>query len=243
MKTDFFKKIKGLDGFALKIIATVSMLVDHIGVIFVHQLPYEVVIQLRTFGRISFPIFAFLIVQGFLHTADRMQYLARLLGFGGLIIIVLALISRLLGVEVPTQLNIFITLSFGLIALWWIEFYWKTSWFFTSAVLFFFIVLADFIHVDYGAYGVLTIILFYVARNNLGLMAIGFMALTTLNVGIEVLKINNASILQLYSIAALPLIFMYNGKKGVGKFKYFFYFFYPAHFSILIILRYILFGA
>lgn len=235
------KKFKILDNFTLKIIAAFAMLIDHIGYVFAYQLPYEFMIQLRIFGRISFPIFAFLIVQGFLHTSNRMNYLARIMGFGVGIILLLALLSRTLGVEVPSSLNIFITLGFGILALWWIELYWETSWLITSVVVFLGVLLVDFMHVDYGAYGVLTIVLFYVTRNNPLWMVLGFSALTAASVGADMLRVTNASTIQLYAVAALPLLLMYNGEKGKYSWKYFFYVFYPVHFGILILIKYFLF--
>ena len=58
---------------ALKIIACVSMLIDHIGIVFVDNNLF-----MRAVGRLAFPIFAFLLVQGLLHTSDVRRYLLRL---------------------------------------------------------------------------------------------------------------------------------------------------------------------
>ncbi|GBU10558.1 conjugal transfer protein TraX [Erysipelotrichaceae bacterium] len=232
-------KLKKLDNFSLKIIACATMLIDHIGYVFVFDLPTDVANLLRIIGRISFPIFAFLLVQGFIHTKDRIYYLARILGFGFALTIGLALVTRIFGIEVPTQLNIFITLGFGIIALWWIEYYWETSSVVTSLVLLFWLVLADTIHVDYGSYGVLMIILFYATRKNPIAMVLSFIGLNIVNSGLDVLRVENANLNQLYSVMSLPLILAYNGEIGRRGGKYLFYAFYPLHFIFLYIIKYI----
>jgi len=66
----------GIDAFTLKMIAAVTMLIDHVGYIFFPQY-----VLLRIIGRISFPIFAFLIVEGFMHTRDVKKYIFRMIIF------------------------------------------------------------------------------------------------------------------------------------------------------------------
>ena len=104
-----------LNSFTLKIIAIITMIIDHIGYVFlpVGTAYYDIA---RAIGRISFPIFCFLIVQGFFHTRSHINYLIRLLIF--------ALLS-----EIPFDLafhktlfywnsqNVFITLALGLFAI------------------------------------------------------------------------------------------------------------------------------
>ena len=69
-----------LSGSALKVIALVSMVTDHDAYYLMEHgtLLYEV---MRCFGRIAFPVFAFLIAEGFRHTRNRMKYFLQLLGF------------------------------------------------------------------------------------------------------------------------------------------------------------------
>lgn len=100
-----------LSGSALKIIAVLSMVTDHCAYYFIeHGIPlYHV---MRCFGRMAFPIFAFLIAEGFANTRNRTRYLLTILGF--------AVIS-----EVPWFLlngadgthNVMFTLAFGVVAL------------------------------------------------------------------------------------------------------------------------------
>ena len=101
---------KGLSGSALKIIALVSMTMDHIAYYLMEHgsLMYDL---MRTMGRMAFPIFAFLLVEGYGHTRSTRKYALSLLAF--------ALIS-----EIPWWLlnhdnthNVFFTLLLGLIAI------------------------------------------------------------------------------------------------------------------------------
>ena len=101
---------KGLSGSALKAIALVSMTVDHIAYYLMEHgtWTYD---MMRTVGRMAFPIFAFLLVEGYGHTRSTRKYALSLLAF--------ALIS-----EIPWWLlnhdnthNVFFTLLLGLIAI------------------------------------------------------------------------------------------------------------------------------
>ena len=69
-----------LSGSTLKVIAVLSMVTDHSAYYLMEHgtLLYEV---MRCFGRIAFPVFAFLIAEGFRHTRNRMKYFLQLLGF------------------------------------------------------------------------------------------------------------------------------------------------------------------
>ena len=79
------KKAAGLSGSTLKIIAIITMLIDHIGatilwmeIIYNGDQLYGLYYLCRSIGRISFPIFCFLLVEGFMHTSDVKKYAVRL---------------------------------------------------------------------------------------------------------------------------------------------------------------------
>jgi len=236
------KKNGFLDGVTIKIFAAFSMLIDHIGYVFYFYLPSENVSQMRIFGRLAFPIFAFMLVQGFIHTKNRLNYLARLLGCGFFLIIALQILNRTMGTQTPTVLNIFITLGLGFITIWGIEEYHETSKFLSVAFTLIMIIFAEIIHADYGAYGIITIVIFYIFRNNKTWYSILFALITVFWVALDMYYISNSSPIQIFAIFALPLLWLYNGKQGKYTLKYFFYIFYPAHLFFLMILRNILYG-
>ncbi len=96
-----------MSSFQLKIIAITTMLIDHIGYVIFPDL-----IILRIIGRLAFPLFAFLITEGYCHTSNFNKYLARLA--------ILAIISQYpfwLAFGFDSGLNIFVTLALGLIAI------------------------------------------------------------------------------------------------------------------------------
>lgn len=241
------KQSKGLSGSTLKIIAIVTMLIDHIGATIVENMIYSyegyeqtiigVYFIMRTIGRLSFPIFCFLLVEGFFHTRDVKKYVFRLFLF--------ALIS-----EVPFDYafnqsylefghqNVFFTLFLGVSMLWALE-YIKTRFVdnrvalisLSALVAIAAALLATFINCDYSALGIIVILIMYVFKNNKILKALsvsGAFALLT-NLGLQTLA----------ALAFIPIAF-YNGKKGLSL-KYFFYAFYPVHLLILgIIVRFIM---
>lgn len=234
----------GLTSNKLKIIAIVSMLIDHFGAVILYHatsyasgaqslFPYanELYYGCRIIGRIAFPIFAFLIVEGSRHTKDSKKYLFRIFLF--------ALIS-----EVPFDLairskvwdlglqNVFLTLFFGLAAiicmdklnvLKGISHEIKVIGDFILSVSA--MGLAYYLKTDYGFQGVLVILIFYFLYDENGMyikkVTACLLAFLTLFGGLES-----------FCFPAFIFIFLYNGKKG-KKMKYFFYLFYPLHLIML----------
>ena len=206
--------MKGLNTFTLKMIAIVSMLIDHVG----HILFPEVML-FRIVGRIAFPVFAYLLAEGFVYTRDVKKYLFRLGMFAILSEIPydLAIMGTVL--EFLHQ-NVFFTLFLGVLMLWLMT---KTN----NIILQYGIVavavlVCQFLNTDYNDIGILMIFIFYVFRQRkiekLFIVGLIFLGLT--------------SGLQLYALLALPLIALHNGEQG-PKMKIFFYLFYPAHLLIL----------
>lgn len=213
--------------FVLKVLAILAMLLDHIAAVFLSYgtMPYML---MRGFGRIAFPIFCFLIVEGYFHTRNVKKYMIRLAGF--------AIIS-----EIPFDLcfyhkffhwqhqNVFFTLLLGLIAIYAIDEIRKrysTSYLKTVVLQFAVIILAMiaawFLSTDYNMLGILIIMAFYVNRGNMVQVAISLFVVT--------FCLGNT--LQFYSLLALIPLYLYNGKKGPSM-RYVFYVFYPAHLLIL----------
>ena len=244
------RKSFGINGFTLKMIAVVSMLVDHIGATIVERILYggwelvdadtwyqlqQIDEILRSVGRLAFPIYGFLIVEGFTYTRSIKKYLLRLGMF--------ALIS-----EIPFDLafhgvllegsnnNVFLTLTLGLAAITAMDAVDQAfplmetiSWrkqicrcFLMIASVVVPVMAAYGLHTDYGMAGVLSIILWYVFRQQ-RLLAAG---LVVLELGLT------CGTIEFWAILILIPLFLYNGKQG-PKAKWFFYLFYPVHLLIL----------
>ena len=143
-----------LSGSALKVIAIISMVIDHCAYYLMEHdtLLYEV---MRCFGRIAFPVFAFLVAEGFRHTRNRMRYFLQLLSF--------AVIS-----EVPWYLlngadgahNVMFTLALGVMALAAFEKL-KKDGTLCCCVILFIALTATWSGVDYEWRGILVFVIFY----------------------------------------------------------------------------------
>ena len=212
-----------MDAFQLRVLAIVAMVVDHVGLFLLGN-----TVGFRLVGRLAFPLFAFLVANGFQHTHDVRRYGIRLFLF--------ALISQWPYVWLQQSvfpdfagLNIFFTLFTGLVGLA----AWK-KWRVASLPLVGVLAAgAQLLKMDYGWVGVMTIWLFGVFYNRL-LVAFGGMALsfgsTTLG---YLLGLNPQIDIQIAGVAAIPFIRLYNGKPGYRGLKHWFYWFYPVHLLIL----------
>ena len=211
----------------LKLIALTTMIIDHYGAIFQGD-----VALYRIIGRLAFPIYCFLLVEGYFHTKDVKKYAQRLLLF--------ALIS-----EIPfdlafygkvgfTHQNIFFTLFIGLATIFVLENKEEKYNFNKSAVLFVAGILAIVFSVDYNIIGIIYILAFYFTRNLPMLKkfpALAFILFIT--------NIVSASPTQQYALLALPIIFLYNGKLGPKNkpLQMLFYSAYPLHLLIFYIIK------
>ena len=209
----------------LKWIAIITMTVDHVGVIFYPEFTF-----LRFIGRFSFPLFAYLLILGIENTRNIRYYFTRLFIF--------ALISQVpfflaLGYGPFDSLNIFFTLSFGLL---FVYFFKKSSVFvlvpvFASLVLPF----------DYGIYGIAMIGCIFILKEN---TKFGVFSLVLLNT-LFLVPWN----IQFLSISAIPFIILHkNGSLKITREtteeftiplwrKYFFYVYYPLHLALLYIIK------
>ena len=208
-----------MTGFQLKLLAILAMTADHIGAVFFPEIPL-----LRWIGRLAMPVLSFFIGEGLRHTRSPRRYLLRLTWF--------ALLSELPfdlafygGIEWGHQ-NVYFTLALGLLALWAIQSRGMEGWLLalTAALA------AELLGCDYGMYGVLLILLldrFHRARSEqlaaAALLNLAFFGLQT----------------QTLSLIALPLLWLYNGKRGRDD-RRLSYLYYPAHLCVLGILRFVL---
>lgn len=208
------ERISCLSGFQLKCIAILSMALDHTGAVL---FPQE--IWLRCAGRLAFPIFCFLIVEGFVHTHDVYRYMARLGVFALISEIPYDLAFRGVCLEFAYQ-NVFFTLLIGIAMMKLLSV--TRLWPEKAAILILAMWLAVVLRTDYNFRGILLIFMLYVFREQKLLAAAAGGLWNFLYTGT----------VQRYGVfSAVPML-LYNGKPG-RRMKYFFYIFYPAHLLIL----------
>lgn len=212
-----------LNAAALKWIAIFSMTVDHIGAVL---LPYTGDFRLielyRNVGRLAFPIFAFLLVEGYRHTSNKRKYLAYLIAFACISEIPFDLAFAAQIFE-PEYQNIFFTLALSLVAIWAADnINTKTThitWLLRILCVTTFAVISQLLGADYGIWGPFVVFLFYLAHTRVTtiLAAIGAACTQYTMPGI---------------FLAPVFIGLYNGQRGRQN-KWFFYIFYPAHLLVL----------
>ncbi len=203
------------------------MVVDHVGLLFFpHQLLW------RIFGRLAFPLFAFLIAEGFTRTSNVRKYLFRLLGFAVISQIAYLPFNYATGWNLA-HLNIFFTLSAGLIAIITVN---RFSLFSSIPAVILISAFADFASFDYGAYGVLTVLL---SRLVLTHRRVGLSTLLFYPQMITIFRfVLGVPTLQFFASMSVPLIAVYNGERGSVLPRSFFYGFYPVHILILSLIWY-----
>lgn len=206
--------IQCLDSFQLKCIAIVSMALDHTGAVL-----YPSQIWLRCLGRIAFPIFCFLIVEGFFHTHDVRRYMGRLGVFALISEIPYDLAFRGVPLEYAHQ-NVFFTLLIGIGMVVLLER--NREWPVKAVILLLAMWLAVLIRSDYNFRGVLLIFVFYIFHESWWLAVTAGGLWNFLYQGV----------IQKYGVLSVLPLALYNGERG-RKMKYFFYIFYPAHLLLL----------
>lgn len=215
--------------FDLKLLACISMILDHSIYIF----PEISGIATNMLGRVAFPLFAFVAVQGYLHTSNFKKYMQRLIVFGLISQIPFMLFENL--ISGSTWLNIMFTLFLGLLSIFCLD---KISNKFLATVCVFLLAsLGYFIKVDYRWYGVGLLPLMFLTRNNKIAFSFSYVFYTLFYYFSMFIKFRFELIIPCLpyifgSLFPLFLMLIYNGKLG-KKLKYFYYWFYPAHLLVL----------
>ena len=214
-----------MTAFALKIIASVSMAVDHTGVAF------DAPEYFRMIGRLAFPIYAYMIAQGCLYTKDIKKYFLRLFVFA-LISEIPFTFAYLQGY--PHYLNIFYTLFLGVgCIVIYDKVRIKTNRWAAILPALPLLLIGEVAGVDYGMIGVgLIFFLYFTGPENRAARA------AVLTAGLSIIYWGNMMYF-LFAMAAVALILLYNGKQG-PRLKWAFYVFYPAHITAIGILRVLL---
>ena len=231
----------GLTSNMLRILAMAFMICDHLWAKVVPGNDWMTYV-----GRMTFPIFAFMISEGFIHTSNLKKYILRLLAF--------AVIS-----EIPFNLfyggswfypyhqNVMITLLFGLLAIMLIDKAKKNrdaKTIVKSALLVILLGIASFIcFVDYGFWGFLIIIMFYLFRNFPFAWLAQLAAMVIINcelfegqfIVVDLFGKSFEFATQGFAVFSLIPIWLYGGRKGKSSkiMQYGFYAFYPLHMIII----------
>lgn len=236
----------GITGSTLKWIAIFTMLIDHIGAVVLGRLLSQdngymlsggawdsstlavIYSVLRTVGRLAFPIFCFLLVEGFHYTHDKKKYAIRLGVFALVSEIPFDLAFNNHFLEFSSQ-NVFFTLFIGLLTMICYEKIEENQkWGYTLKMLLCTgcvgagMGIAYLIRCDYSFYGVFCIMMLYLFQRKKIYQTIAGMV--TFSVSLFPSEIP--------AVFAFLLIWFYNGRRG-KQMKYFFYLFYPIHLLIL----------
>ncbi len=235
MKKTIQKPKFGLTNNQLKIIAMVSMMLDHIGLLF-----FPDAAIFRALGRIAFPIFAYMIAEGCRYTKNRAKYLGMIAGMG-----ILFQVVFFVAMESLYQ-GILVTFSLAIITIYAIDGLIKSKklWGRLAALgaiafvaVFVFalprlLVGTDF-DLDYGLWGILLPVAVYFLPNRTWRI-VGVAALLVVRaIHYTVLPAGSLGLLQWFSLCTVPLLALYSGERGRAKMKYVFYIFYPAHLVLL----------
>ena len=216
-----------LSGSALKVVAMLSMVVDH-AAFFLLEDGTPLYEAMRCVGRIAFPVFAFLIAEGFRHTRSRRLYFFSLLFFAA----VSELPWYLLGGMSCTH-NVMFTLALGVLALAAFEKLKKDSVLCLATVLSI-AALASWLGTDYEWRGVLMIAVFYMLGQGNGL-SFGCRKMAQVLCAFPLIMHYG----MVGALLAVAVICLYDGTRGFirgSEAKYAFYAFYPLHLLLIAIL-------
>lgn len=211
--------------FVLKIIAIISMIIDHIRYI-TPEFDNNIT---KVIGRISFVLFAYILTEGIWHTKDRQKYLKRMVCFAVVSQIPFMLFRTIVGRFV--LLDIMFTFTFAMIPIILIDN--CDNKILKVLIGIIFVLLSMIVPIDYGAYGVILILVMYYFRKTI-FFDIGFLSVTYIYYLIVYLKVNQLKMLIPYiigNVIAYILIKFYNGK--LGKKVKFLYWFYPIHMLVI----------
>lgn len=212
-----------LDATALKLIGVVTMTIDHIGyILFPH------VALLRIIGRLAYPIFAYLIAEGCTYSKHQARYFLSVLSTG----LLCSVASYWAEHSLYQSIMITFACSIGLIFLLekalaqrhilWIGAFALAL---TACFLLFQLRLIPDFKTDYGFLGIITPLLVWLGKRKRD-------KILGLTVGLCLIALEMGGI-QAFSFLAVPLLMLYNGKRGKYRWKSFFYIYYPVHLAVL----------
>lgn len=216
---------KGLSQEALKLIACVTMLIDHIGYCLVPG------IACRLIGRIAFPIYCFLLVEGAYYTRNPKKYGLRLL-IGALLSEIPFDLALFGGINMTHQ-NAMMTMLMGYVMILCME---RAGGFWKYVLLVPFYLAAQKLHPDYSGMGMAMIALFAWTRGIRGERLLQLVGMAVLCWGRFMVTIGTVRVpLEMFALLALIPISLYDGRKVTRSktVQWSFYLFYPAHLIVL----------
>lgn len=224
-----------LSGNALKLIAAVSMLLDHMGLMFFPD------IQLfRIAGRIALPIFAYMIAEGCRYTRNRLRYFLQIFVLAAACQLVYFLVDGSLYMSILVTFSCSILVIFAMQQVNESAGVWTAVW----ALLFLSVVAAVYLlngllEIDYGFWGCMLPVFASLFQDRRSAPIKRFEKLAGIPLPIIMLTVGLLFLWldlggnQLWSLAAVPVLLLYSGERGKLPMKYFFYIFYPAHLAVL----------
>ncbi|MBR4973352.1 MAG: hypothetical protein IKY45_02675 [Clostridia bacterium] len=227
----------------LKIIACISMLIDHIGFLLFPQITV-----LRYIGRLAMPIFAYFIAEGCIHTRSKRKYFFTVLSLAGVCQAVYFAEDIMDGVLNTVNLNILFTFALSIVVCSaylgiinndhpFSRFLYTVLFTASLALSVFLCVFINRfspvpISLDYGIAGVMLPLFAVVSTEKSKQLPLFFIGLIIFN-----LIISQNLAYSWYSLLSFPLLITYNGTRGTHRLKYFFYLFYPIHFAVIYVIK------
>lgn len=223
---------RGLSQEGLKMIACITMLIDHVGAAITGNL------WLRIVGRIAFPIFCFLIAEGAFHTRNPKRYGLRL--FVGVLLAELPFDLMLYGRWTWASQSVMLTLLLGFL-------YGQAAGRVENLNIRVYLIVpfalaAEWLRTDYGGFGVMLIALFILTREMPHRLAVQTMGMTLLCLfmGGAMIRLGSWNIpIELFAVAAMLPIACYHGAKKTASrwLQWAFYLFYPVHMLVLFLIQ------
>lgn len=226
----------------LKILALITMTIDHIGFFLIPQ-NSEIYIYFRLIGRLAFPIFAFMIAEGYYHTKNLKKYFFRLLRLAIIFEAILLFIYMMFDynmTHIPflenriALVNIMWTMILGFLGLYVIDHYHK------KGVILLIPLLALSYFSSYSVYGFLMILSFGLLKD-MRKKELAFIALTLLYSLLPLVLpqegFSGINFVQMFAIFTIVFIHEYNGLPGKYRLR-FFYVYYPIHIVVLFLISY-----
>lgn len=218
-------KLSLLSNNQIKLLAMLFMLIDHIGMIL-----FPKVLAFRMIGRLAMPLFAYMIAEGCAHTRSRTRYLTSMAVFAVLCQGMSSLVTGKLyqNILVTFSLSVAVIFSIDRLRIRRDAIHTLIALTTIGGAVCLTVLLPRLVRgfdIDYGLFGVLLPVAVYYAPTKPYKLIAAATVLTA--------QAFLSTPLQWFSLAALPLLMLYNGKRGTYRLKYLFYVFYPLHLACL----------